>query len=236
MVVCNFDLSERLLPLDLRKKCKPGPPKPMSEARKLLLVSKSVANLVKPMINNDSIIVFRFGGHYDNFRKGWTRVLDFVLYYNLQDGIHHHESLPNVQQLKEMRNFEIGLVGFDPCGSKDEWVGRVSLNQHPNHAYEDCHIRREQVRFVCDTLATFSPIVRHLTVRVPCCCGFGYDGSIDEVSKKIADLLSPLRRLRVREPVTFCLTLLLGGVFAGQKIYYLITSPWFRNSKLPWVD
>ncbi|KAL8956647.1 MAG: hypothetical protein Q9183_006253 [Haloplaca sp. 2 TL-2023] len=205
MVIQNFNLSERRLPLDLRQKGKPGPARAMSEARNLLLVSKSMANMVKPMIKKDSIIVFRFGGHYDNFRKGWTRVLDFMLYYNLRDGIPHHASFPNVQQLKETRNFEFDLVGFDPSGVKYEWMGKVSPKQNPNLSYEDCHHRREQVRFVCDALATFSPDIRHLTVRIPCGCYFGNRGLIDEVSEKIADLLSPLRRLHVKGPVTFCL-------------------------------
>ncbi|KAL8868800.1 MAG: hypothetical protein Q9174_004742 [Haloplaca sp. 1 TL-2023] len=205
MVIGNFDLADRHFPLDLRKKGRSNRPKAMSEGRKLLLVSKSMANLVKPMIKNDSIIVFRFGGHYDNFQKGWIRVLDFVLNYNVRDGVPHFASFPNVQELKDTRNFELDLVGFDLRAVNNEWMGQLSPNQHPGYAYQDPHIRREQVRFVCDTIAAFSPFVRHLTVRIPCFCRLEWDGLLDEASKKLIDFLSPLRRLRVKEPVTFCL-------------------------------
>ncbi|KAL8943453.1 MAG: hypothetical protein Q9211_000985 [Gyalolechia sp. 1 TL-2023] len=105
-----------------------------------------------------------------------------------------HSALARIRHFRKMRNFELRLMTDHarPWGDVDQ-------------VYFECREYKEKLRIISDTLAT-NPGIQHIIVQVPCLCSLDSDEKVQLARSKLLDFLSPLRRLRVTQPVTFRVT------------------------------
>ncbi|KAL8780304.1 MAG: hypothetical protein Q9213_006528 [Squamulea squamosa] len=112
-------------------------------------------------------------------------------------------------QLRHMRNYQINFM------LEDRWQDRHLCTMEYCEVF--LHLK-ERLRLVCDALADNDAILR-LTVTIPCLCWPSMDagttfwipptanihshGSFSEAYPETLDLLSPLKRMKVAEPVSF---------------------------------
>ena len=84
------------------------------------------------------------------------------------------------------------------------WVCRRDATQDPV-SYEHGSVRvKEWIRLVSDELLANS-IIRHLTITAPCRCALEAAGRLPKDEASIFDLFTPLKRIRVPNPIVLSL-------------------------------
>ncbi|KAL9004689.1 MAG: hypothetical protein Q9188_002504 [Gyalolechia gomerana] len=105
-----------------------------------------------------------------------------------------HTALTDFPHFRKLSNFKLDLM----TDNVRPWF-------HVDQVYFDCSDYKEKLRLVCDALATNNNI-QHIIVQIPCLCSLRADDTVHIAQSKLLDFLSPLRRLKVAQPVDFRIT------------------------------
>lgn len=151
----------------------------------LLRVSKTVAATARSICFEDVPIVINIAPGYLQFLQ--TTIIDELEFPTYKDFTHF-------EHFMALRHFELDFNLYESWWNLEFQKPRITNN---NAWWRQ---PKEWLRTVCDLLAANNHIEK-LSVRLPCFCSLETAELVAQAEVAVTDLLEPLKRLRVRDPV-----------------------------------